>query len=219
MRFHIEALELLKGSGLLERPEVRERELHLPDWLIELQVPGGRTELEQALGVALPESLWELWSTSPLLCLLDAWRDLAFTSHALLSGPEVWIWEGVNYIEFALEGSGESRLVEANGDADPPVWHGFLDPEPARASGNRLSAFILAQVEEGIQREGVQKEGKITRHHRCYSYAVRLVPVPGGSIEDEVEINAYPGQSVPVLAAERYPDRQVLSIRRQRRFI
>lgn len=150
-----------------------------------------------------------------LLCLLDSWGDLSYTSHGLLTGPEAWWWDGITYLEFAMHGhSGESWVVEASGAEAPPVLHGFLDPELAQPADKCLSAFILEQVQTGIS-QGTQ----IYEHHRCYAYHVRLVPLPGGPIEDLVEINAYAGQSVRELAAQRYPERQVLSTRRQSRFI
>ena len=67
MRFHTEALTLVQQHGLLERPEVRERAYHLPGWLLELNTPDGARALEQALDIAIPASLLELWNSPPLL--------------------------------------------------------------------------------------------------------------------------------------------------------
>ena len=215
MQFHAEAVELTKRHGLFERPEVVERIHHLPAWLTELQTPGGVTAFEQALGVSIPASLLELWGLPSLLCLLDAWRNLAWISHALLSGPEVWSWDGQDYLEFAMEGhSGQSTVVEVPGEEDPLIWSGFLDPEPARTTGERLSAFILSQVQQGIR-----DNWPVYGHSRCYSYHVRLVPLPEGPVEDLVAVDAYWGESVREKVALSYPDRVVLGIRPQGRFI
>ena len=215
MNYHAEAFDLAVRRGLLERPEVTERVRHLPEWLRELQTPEGLMEMEQALDISIPASLAEFWQLPALVCLLDAWSSLAYVSHSLLTGAEFWRCAGKDYLEFAMHGhSGGSCVVEVAPDPDPLVWYSFLETAPTDSSGERLSAFIRTQVQEGIRRDT-----PIYKQHRCHLYHVSLRPQPGNAAEEIVAIEIYAGQSVRAQVEKQYPGREVSSIQNQGRSI
>src|SRR5689334_8975733 len=73
--------------GLLGEPRVRQMLGELPEWLQQLQAPGGLAALEREFGVTIPAALKEFWSHPDLAC---AWTVAQLD--ALSEPPTVEEW-------------------------------------------------------------------------------------------------------------------------------
>jgi hypothetical protein len=150
MKWLASAVAQADQHGLFAREEVQARVRQLPDWLANLQEPGGLDRFAQRLGVTIPGAVLEFWERPALVCFLDASR----IEDTLGEEPHVIVWGEVLHLWVCWHPhSGTSTGAVLNAGDDPPLNYGWEDESetPIRPFAERFSEFDAKMVEACAQ--------------------------------------------------------------------
>jgi hypothetical protein len=118
-----------------------------PEWLDNIQLPGGVARLETHLGVTIPEAVREFWAFPSLVRLLDSWRWQDY----LCEEPAVVVWDKTPHLLVCSHPhSGGIGAVRLGAGDDPPMYWGWEDEESSlQLATDRFSEHVRIAVEHG----------------------------------------------------------------------